>query len=76
MKSTNELPDSTNNLSDERVLEGVSEEIILKKYMESMNCEWRHHDLRHKIRETSLFQLHLACVRFNEALRNLLAERY
>ena len=50
----------------------VSEEIILKKYMESINCEWRHHDLRHKIRETSLFQLHLACVRLSEAFRNIL----
>lgn len=58
-------------MEEQKKVEGVSEEILLNRYMEERDCEWRCHELREKIRESNGFQLELASTRFNEALRNL-----
>lgn len=72
-KQHNQTPQSHDghiSMADQRVLEGVSDQ-ILKKYMDERDCIWESQHMRDRIRESSGFQLHLACVRFNEALRKL-----
>lgn len=58
-------------MDDDTMLDGVSEQQILKEYMDKNDFYYESITQRIAVTQSNSYQLHLSLVRFNEALTNL-----